>query len=280
VSPDRAGEGALLVPEELALDELLADRRAVHRDERTLGAGAAGVDGARDQLLAGAGFAENGDRGGRGRDPLDEIDQQLHRRIGSNQALPGGGSVLAGRGRGLDHHVGLADVDLGVQRHLRLEQPDRAEPGAIGARVVQHQEAASPAGDAQVLAGDEPVVQHQVVPGVLADRRSLADEAMHGLGPRMAEPDLRRLPAVGARFPAREGLGSPDLGLGRLVAGRRMSAEDGSPLPEGDLRPVGERGPGCPHASDHRALARRSSTAASPRRGPPLPAACSPLDPG
>ena len=65
----RAGERALLVAEQLGLDQLLGDRRAVHLDER--GARArllCSVDLARDQLLAGAVLA--GDQhpavGGRG----------------------------------------------------------------------------------------------------------------------------------------------------------------------------------------------------------------------
>ena len=56
---DRAGEGALLVAEELALDERGGQGRAVHRDERPAPAGAAVVDGARHQLLAGPGLAEH-----------------------------------------------------------------------------------------------------------------------------------------------------------------------------------------------------------------------------
>jgi hypothetical protein len=48
----RAGERALLVAEELALDQVLRDRGAVELDERTLRAAAAEVDRARDQVLA------------------------------------------------------------------------------------------------------------------------------------------------------------------------------------------------------------------------------------
>src|SRR5207245_3140616 len=51
------GEGALLVAEQLALEEGLGDGAAVHGDERLGGALRLHVDGARDQLLAGAGLA-------------------------------------------------------------------------------------------------------------------------------------------------------------------------------------------------------------------------------
>src|SRR5204862_3799730 len=50
----RSGEGALLVTEQLALDQLRRNRRAVELHERPVGASAVLVDRARDELLAGA----------------------------------------------------------------------------------------------------------------------------------------------------------------------------------------------------------------------------------
>src|SRR5204863_6619313 len=50
----RPGERALLVAEELGLDQLLRDRGAVDLDERPLAPRRPRVDGARDQLLAAA----------------------------------------------------------------------------------------------------------------------------------------------------------------------------------------------------------------------------------
>ena len=50
----RAGEGPLLVAEELALDELPGEGRAVDLHERPAAAGAVVVEGVRDELLAGA----------------------------------------------------------------------------------------------------------------------------------------------------------------------------------------------------------------------------------
>ncbi len=49
---DRAGKGAFHVAEQLALDQLLGNRRAVHFDERLIAPAAQGVHGARDELLA------------------------------------------------------------------------------------------------------------------------------------------------------------------------------------------------------------------------------------
>jgi hypothetical protein len=60
--PVGAREGPLLVPEQLALDEGLGDGRAVDRDEGRLATPRSVVDGAGDELLAGAGLAENGDK--------------------------------------------------------------------------------------------------------------------------------------------------------------------------------------------------------------------------
>ena len=57
----RAGERSLLMAEQLGLDQLRGHRRAVQRNERSVAARAALVQGARDQLLARAGFAQNAD---------------------------------------------------------------------------------------------------------------------------------------------------------------------------------------------------------------------------
>ena len=73
----RPGEGALLVAEQLALDQLARDRRHVHGDEGPAPALAVVVQGPGHQLLAGAGFAE--DHHGQvgchqpGHDPIDVL---------------------------------------------------------------------------------------------------------------------------------------------------------------------------------------------------------------
>src|SRR3546814_18051174 len=53
-SSDLAGEGALLVAEQLGLDQVLGNRPAVDRDERLVHAPRLPVQGTRDQFLAGA----------------------------------------------------------------------------------------------------------------------------------------------------------------------------------------------------------------------------------
>jgi hypothetical protein len=71
---DCSGEGALRVAEELAFVEFLGNGGAVDADESLLLATAAAVDFAGDQLLAGAGFTEDEDRGVGGGDESNLAD--------------------------------------------------------------------------------------------------------------------------------------------------------------------------------------------------------------
>jgi hypothetical protein len=82
-----ARERALLVAEQLALDQLGADRGAVHRDERAVAARAALVQRLRDQLLARAALAahEHGEVGLG--DLLDRREHALHRGARADQVL-------------------------------------------------------------------------------------------------------------------------------------------------------------------------------------------------
>src|SRR5690606_24109381 len=88
---ERAGERALLMPEQLGFDEVGGDRAAIDRDERAAGARAGGVDRLRDYLLADAALAfdqhgdprarrlggdgERGAEGGGRTDDLVEIER-------------------------------------------------------------------------------------------------------------------------------------------------------------------------------------------------------------
>jgi len=73
-----AGEAALLVAEELAFHQLVGDRAAVDRHERTRAAAALSVDGAGDQLLANTRLAGDVHRGLAARDLGDGLAQLLH----------------------------------------------------------------------------------------------------------------------------------------------------------------------------------------------------------
>ena len=81
----RAGEGALLVAEQLALDQLARDRGHVDRDERPGAALAEIVQRAGDQLLAGAALAGDHDRQVGAHQPGDRAVDLLHRRRAADQ---------------------------------------------------------------------------------------------------------------------------------------------------------------------------------------------------
>src|SRR5690606_23567563 len=78
--PVGARERPLLVPEQLALEQRLRERRAVDGDERLAGARAQRVDGARELPLAGPALARDEHRGARAGDLLRQAVDPLHHR--------------------------------------------------------------------------------------------------------------------------------------------------------------------------------------------------------
>ena len=107
-----AGEGALLVAEQLVLQQGLGDRRAVDGDEGALGAGGELVQRAAHQLLAGAALAEEQHGGvGAGR-PLHRQHGLLERRILTEHARQAearaGTPPSAGRARSLSRRRSIA----------------------------------------------------------------------------------------------------------------------------------------------------------------------------
>ena len=127
--PRRAGEGALLVAEQLAGDDAGGEGGAVDGDEQPLPARAELVDRPRDQLLARAGLAED-QHGAVGRGDLpDGRTHRLHR-----PALAGQGTHVA-FGAGLVAQIGpLAPEPLQVC-DARLQLGDAGVPVAA-ARTV------------------------------------------------------------------------------------------------------------------------------------------------
>src|SRR6266571_4565863 len=75
---ERTGEGAFLVPEKLALDQIFRDRRAVDGDERRVRTGALRIKRAGDEFLAGAALALNQDRRFRLGDFTDQLPELFH----------------------------------------------------------------------------------------------------------------------------------------------------------------------------------------------------------
>src|SRR6185437_7114672 len=75
----RAGERAFLVAEQLVLENFLGKGRAIEGEERPFGALALRVHGTRDQLLAGARFAEDQHARVRRRHRVDHLVDAAHR---------------------------------------------------------------------------------------------------------------------------------------------------------------------------------------------------------
>src|SRR5262249_43109220 len=125
---------AALVPEELALDELGRDRRAVHLDERALGERGGLVHRAGDELLAGAALAGDEDTA-LGRRDLGDLPAELdHDLRGAEHLVPlagrrGEGRDLAADGAALER---VADPQ---QEHVAVERLLEEVEGALARRA-------------------------------------------------------------------------------------------------------------------------------------------------
>src|SRR5579862_8667415 len=84
---DGSGERASHMPEELGLEQRLGNRAAVERDEALLPARARVVQRPSREFFAGAGLAGDEHCAGCGRDDAQELEELLHRRRASNEAL-------------------------------------------------------------------------------------------------------------------------------------------------------------------------------------------------
>ena len=80
-----AGEGAFLMAEQLAFDQLAGDCRHIDRDERTRAALTEIMQGPGDQLLSGAALAGDHDRQIGAHKPGDRAINLLHRRRTADQ---------------------------------------------------------------------------------------------------------------------------------------------------------------------------------------------------
>jgi hypothetical protein len=83
-----AGEGALLVAEQFGFEERFRNGRAIDADQRLPGAGRMGVQIARENLLAGAGFARDQHGGITGCDLLRQLDDARHGIVAVDQLTP------------------------------------------------------------------------------------------------------------------------------------------------------------------------------------------------
>ena len=86
---ERPGKSAFLVPEKFALDKILGNSRAVHFDERTIGAGTLAIDGPRHQLLAGTALSLDQHCRLGPCHLADEISESLHGRAAPQEFATG-----------------------------------------------------------------------------------------------------------------------------------------------------------------------------------------------
>ena len=153
-----ARERALLVAEQLALEQALRERRTVDAQERLLRATRAAMDGLGEPLLPDAGLAQQQDVDQAWRDAIDEPVQSVHRALAA--ALRGlvrarrNHRRAARRFDHLHHHVhraDLKDVARGERPRLTGGELPVALPGPILARKVLEHEG-RPDGDHRVPA--------------------------------------------------------------------------------------------------------------------------------
>ena len=119
----RSGERALLVPEELALDQRLGDRAAVQRDERLVGPVALLVQGPGGDLLARPAVARDQDRDLRPGSTAQEVRDPCHGGGGAHEP-PEAPGLAARRG---DLADGPLELCLAQRPAHRGQQSDRLQ---------------------------------------------------------------------------------------------------------------------------------------------------------
>src|SRR5207247_10793736 len=112
-----SGERALLVAEQLGLDQRVRERGRIDGHERLVTARALPMNGAGDQLLAGAALAGDDDGGGRPRHLRDETVELLHLGVLADQLVE---VVLPRQFRAEEGHLAL-------ERALLEGAPDQRE---------------------------------------------------------------------------------------------------------------------------------------------------------
>jgi hypothetical protein len=213
VGGDGAGEGALLVAEELRVDELRGERPHVEREERAPGVEAAAVEGLGDELLAAAGLAADQHGGAERGEAADLPREAQHRRGSADHAVQ---RRLAGEVLGLGRAGG--DLDQGATEHEAalpveggLRDPGPGDVDPVAGADVAHLELAPLDADLAVAGGDRGVLQAHVDAGGRAEqqRPPLVDDETPGDFPvaDLDGPPERRHP--------------PDLADGILIADLR-----------------------------------------------------------
>ena len=210
---DRAGERALLVTEQLALEERLGQRRAVDATRTGLLARRAIVDRPRHHLLADAGLAEQEHADRADRDPIDDAMQLLHGVVVDHEARSVAARRRGGRRGGprLEHDHDVAEVERVTGRErdpLVRGEPAVADPRAVRAAQILVLDARAEPQDA-VAARDRRVVELDV---------GLARPADHELAQRRQRVRAQRAGGDHDERPRRCVAALPGGGNRRLVA--------------------------------------------------------------
>jgi hypothetical protein len=176
----RSGEGALLVAEQLGLDQLFRDRGAVDLDERALAPHRLDVNGARDQLLAAAVLAVDqhapvGGRGGR-----DLLAKHAHRGALADDL----GALLEARAQ-----RGVLALEARVLERAADRDQDLLERERLLDEVVRAQARRLHRGLDGAVAGDHD--HNRLGPCPLDLGEGL--EAVHPVHPDVEERDVRQL---------------------------------------------------------------------------------------
>ena len=208
----RAGERALLVAEQLRLDQVLRDRRAVDLDERALGALAVVVDRVGDQLLAGAVLALDQDVGVAAGHALHQLEHLVHLLALADDVAEAElvldlllqQQVLAEQVAPLDRALELGEQGVGVDRLLgelegaRLHRLDRLLHRAVtgddddlgvGMRLLEPAQQLEPVDVGQHHVGDDDVG----LPGLEDLLAARADHRGPDLVALVLEQDLQPL---------------------------------------------------------------------------------------
>ncbi len=193
------GTGAAGVAEELSFDHGGSQRAAVDRDKGLGGVGAVGVDGARDQLLAGAGLAGDEDgmagAGDLGEDAIELLhggrvaDEVAHGGSGAEAVAEDAGlhierPALGGaieRGGELFEREGLGEVVAGADAHGFDRGGDAGEGrhddddglGMAGANVFEQR---------QTSASGELEIEQQDIDGAVGQGEARGGDGVGGLG--------------------------------------------------------------------------------------------------
>ncbi len=197
-----AGEGALLVAEEFALDEVLGDGAAVEDHEGAVAASRGRVGGAGDDLFAGAGLALDHDGGIGRRDLLEDGVDLAHLGVAPDEVAEAravGGDDAELLVDGPEAKIGRAQGERGARHEEALADPHAVDERPVGRAQIAHQVGVALLEDAAVITTDGLVGQHQVVvfggadvDDVAVERVGLDLVAPHQLELTAAKRDLGR----------------------------------------------------------------------------------------